>query len=209
MPSLSIEHAVTRFVRLLDQYARFENCSGWLEKTPIHLHHVDVIQKTVPNPHFVHVLRYGEDTIASLFDVTQRNPEAWGGARHLEDCIGRWVDDVKLSLSYTNLSNHTIIRYSTMVEWPEMVCQEVWGFTGMPSENLKTDQFRDASKKAEPSKAPWQAVDQDVDQKQEKFQNVLTDKQRRKVLDRLEVEVRKEGIMSGETGLSRSVGKEA
>jgi LPS sulfotransferase NodH len=78
------------FVEVLDTLTMKQGKPVWLEKTPGHLRCVDQIEKLVRNARFVHILRSGEDNIASLVAVGNKYPEPWGRwYGTLDRCIQR------------------------------------------------------------------------------------------------------------------------
>ncbi|MDE3140677.1 MAG: sulfotransferase [Pseudomonadota bacterium] len=66
---------VRRFVHMLDRAATRAECSAWIEKTPQHLLYLDEIAAAVPDARFVHVIRQGEDVLASIMDASMRYAE--------------------------------------------------------------------------------------------------------------------------------------
>lgn len=137
LPTVSVRGLTTSFYlrefsRNLDRAALAANKSVWLEKTPRHLYFVPEIERTLPQAKFIHVLRDGADVVASLFEVTQKYPEIWGGARSLDACIARWNKDVALSLSYRERPNHLLVRYEALTADPEATLRKVFAFVRLP-----------------------------------------------------------------------------
>src|SRR5258708_24570321 len=53
------------YIRLLDSAAAAQRKTVWIEKTPNHLFYLDKIEQLVPNAKFIHLIRKGEDVVAS------------------------------------------------------------------------------------------------------------------------------------------------
>ncbi|MEW9623307.1 sulfotransferase family protein [Rhodanobacter geophilus] len=72
---------VRRFIGLLDARAYAEGRTAWIEKTPYHLLYIPEIEHYVPDARFIHVIRPGEDVLASIADANLRyeNNNAFGG----------------------------------------------------------------------------------------------------------------------------------
>jgi len=68
-PHWSLQGYIDRFVALLDAGARHHGRHVWIEKSPIHVAYVDLIAERVPDAKFIHVLRNGEDVLASVIDA--------------------------------------------------------------------------------------------------------------------------------------------
>jgi hypothetical protein len=115
LSSHSIRRLTESFVNLLDRKASVQGKHAWVEKTPSHLHFVPLIERLVPDVHFIHIIRSGRDTIASLYEATNKYPESWGGVRSLETCLHRWINDLGISFRYKGKPNHFILRYEDLV----------------------------------------------------------------------------------------------
>ena len=103
---------VEAFIRALDERALSDGSQGWLEKTPRHVFHVGHIGDSVPRAQFVHLIRDGRATVASLYDVARRNPNGiWQRYRSLEYCVERWNRSVSASLTWRGRPGHHLLRY--------------------------------------------------------------------------------------------------
>jgi hypothetical protein len=103
------------FVRALDETTRAAHGHAWVEKTPIHLHRISLIERYVKDARFVHILRSGLPAIASLYSMTNEYPEQWG-SRTLDECVVRWQEDVRLSSNCVSRNNHAFVSYERLVE---------------------------------------------------------------------------------------------
>lgn len=194
-PLSTFRDLARKFVRLLDTYASTHDGKGWVEKTPNHLGRIGLIEKHVPGARFCHVLRRGPDVVASMFRVTRRHPDGWGGPRSLSRCIRRWVDDVEVSLSYRDQAGHVCLRYEELTEEPEEIVREVWGALGLSTVPLEKDEFGHAGRTVVPDDAPWQAVGEEVeDERTSTFREALTARQQERVLERLWEEGKARGL---------------
>lgn len=128
------------FRALLDRWAADEGRSCWLEKTPEHVYRIPEIARAVPGARFIHLVRNGEDVVASLHPLSNRNPRIWRGRmRHLrgrgltlEDCVARWNASVSITASHRGDAAHHIVRYERLVEDPPRVLRELCDFMGLP-----------------------------------------------------------------------------
>lgn len=69
---LRLASCAQRFVSLLDTRADADGRGTWVEKTPCHLLYIPEITRVVPGARFVHVIRRGEDVLASMADANLR-----------------------------------------------------------------------------------------------------------------------------------------
>jgi peptidoglycan/xylan/chitin deacetylase (PgdA/CDA1 family) len=116
------------FVRVLDGLAVEETKNIWLEKTPEHIYFIDDIQRLLPDAKFIHILRNGMDTIASMYEATRNFSELWGGVWDLEHCIERWKYAVLTSHKYVNNSNHILIKYEELVDNKNLILENICNF---------------------------------------------------------------------------------
>jgi Sulfotransferase family len=118
LPLGSVGPTVRRFVSSLDRAASQRGKRAWVEKTPSHLHHLDLIERYVADAEFVHIVRTGLPAVASLQAVTRQHPEPWGGARSIETCVSRWRADIRRSHRCVEKPNHRFVSYERLVEDP-------------------------------------------------------------------------------------------
>jgi len=129
--NLFYKNMVNKFVNILDEITIEKGKDIWLEKTPIHLHHIKNIEKYVKNSKFIHIIRNGEDVVASLYKVTQEYPEEWGGKRSIKRCINRWNKDIKITYKYRNNKKHIIIDYENFVDNHKEIGKKIFKFIGL------------------------------------------------------------------------------
>ena len=116
-------------LRILDDICSASGFSVWVEKTPMHLYFTDLITLIEPQVKFVHLIRSGEDVVASLYQASHSDPEFFAGARSKRQCIRRWKRDIAISKTFTSVSNHSFVRYERLVDDPEenltRLCEEL------------------------------------------------------------------------------------
>lgn len=123
---------VHAFVRLLDTLALEQGRDYWLEKTPDHIHYIAHIQHYIPAARFIHLVRHGPDTVASLYAVLRDYPDAWGEGCDLDWCIARWNGDVRLTAAYRGQPRHHVVYYERLAADPGPVLTEICRFLGLP-----------------------------------------------------------------------------
>ena len=130
------------FIRILDTLCLQQGHRRWLEKTPAHIRRIPEIQRLVPDPRFVHILRAGEDVIASMFNLGSQYPQTWGPwYGTLDQCVDRWVRDVRISQSYAEQPNHRLVRYDELLRDPRSVVQELCEFLEIPFEDSMLTEY--------------------------------------------------------------------
>lgn len=126
--------AVAReFVRTLDDLARLRGVRGWVEKTPRHLRFIPFLERLFRDrepPRFLHVIRDGLETVASLRTASR----GWERAYDLETCVRRWNRDVAFSLGRVGSPNDSFVFYEELTAHPDSVVAALLGKLGLAAE---------------------------------------------------------------------------
>jgi len=177
------------FVALLDAVTQSQNKQGWLEKTPRHLHHVDEIRARVPGAKFIHLIRNGEDVIASLYEVVKAHPERWVSmpAGDLDSCIARWIESIERSQHYLAAPDHAIVRYEQLIEAPRDVLGHLCRFIGVSfEERMLEDARHHAATLVLPHETWKQGVSQAIEPpRQRKFDRIFSEVERQHIMARI------------------------
>lgn len=118
------------FITHLDRLAQRHGASGWLEKTPGHFVFVEPLARLCPDARFVHVLRAGEDVVASAVDAEMRyagHAIFHGGAMRW---VQRWNRAAQTHLSWAGHPSHHVVFHEDLVADPERVLGGVLRFLG-------------------------------------------------------------------------------
>lgn len=130
------------FVSCLDDLAAQAKCSVWLEKTPRHVFHVALIEKTIPDAKFIHIVRDARDVVSSLHQVTRQAPVAWGAraGRTVQDCVEQWVQSVNETLSYDGFERHHFVYFNDLTGNTRQCLQGICDFLDIEFEDkMMTD----------------------------------------------------------------------
>ena len=129
--SQTVETKASWFVGVLDGLAAEQNKSIWLEKTPEHIYFIEDIERFLPDAKFIHILRNGMDTIASMYEATRSFNELWGAGWDLNHCIERWEYAILTSHKYVNKSNHILVKYEDLLDDKTKLLGEICKFMGI------------------------------------------------------------------------------
>ena len=176
------------FVNIVDAFALQQNKLCWIEKTPENLHHIPLIEKLVPSAKFIHIVRNAKDVVASLYEVSRRYPDPWGGPWEIDACIDRWLKDINISYSYADEANHLIVFYEKLVsEDSHTVTSQLCDFCGVEYHKDMLTNYRDAAVQLITEKEPWK--DSNVkgikNRNEKKFSSNFDEEQRKYIVDRL------------------------
>lgn len=128
-PQLPLMKLYTQqFFKILSILAAEQGKNIILEKTPQHIFYLETITAYFPNSKIIHLIRKGEDVIASLYEATHQYPQYWDGVWELDKCIEWWSQSFKISQQYANHLNHILVSYEQLLESPEIVLQNLCSF---------------------------------------------------------------------------------
>lgn len=153
--SWSRDRMVEVFRDTLDHLANESGKDVWVEKTPRHLHFIDVICDHLPDAKFVHIVRDGRAVVASVYQLAHTNPEAWGSYQSIERVVRRWNRCVRDSLQYTSEDHHTAVGYEQLVKAPERVLRELSSFLNVSYDPAMIEDFHREAQRVVKSHETW------------------------------------------------------
>lgn len=175
-----------KFIAILDALAESEGKKIWLEKSPEHIYHVDYIEKFVPEAKFIHILRNGEDVVASLYDVTRKHPKSWGGKKwSLNFCIKRWLEAVEISRENLNKPNHIFVRYEDLVENPQAELVRLCEFIGIEFTDSMLQNYGSAAEKLTLESGGRTVAREITNRNSQKFQKLFKESEKEYILQQL------------------------
>jgi len=142
LPQIPLRSYYTRkFIKILKDLANEQGGTILLEKTPDHIYCLKYIERYLPRSQFIHLVRKGTDVVASLYEITHKYPEPWGGKRSIETCIDDWLLAIRASQKYCDRPNHLIVRYEELVETPEKVLGRICDFLNIAFEQKMIENY--------------------------------------------------------------------
>ena len=185
--TLSPSSICKAFVATLDALASQRDASLWLEKTPRHLHYIAGVEALVPNCHIIHLLRRGEDTVASLYHAIKTYPNTWKKSVSVEACCDRWCRDVETSLAYRNAPGHTLVTYADVVQNTEDVLRRVAHRVGFEFDPAMLTEYGAASAEVVQEDEAWkEGTAGDIELRRgDKFKRVFSEDEQNKVSRRV------------------------
>ena len=116
---------VRRFIGMLDARARADGRTAWIEKTPSHLLYIPEIERYVPDARFVHVIRQGEDVLASIADASMRYAEMGIFSGGTAKWLLRWNRATRIHREHASRPNHHLVFLDDLIrdtqgEWRKL-----------------------------------------------------------------------------------------
>ena len=154
--ALATRAASRELVALLDRVAHERGASGWIEKTPRHLLFVPFLDRQLedaPGTHFVHIVRDGLETVASLYAASR----SWERAYDLPTCVRRWNDDVKRSLARLHSARDHFVFYERLTDEPEPCLRSLLAALGLGWEPSMLDDYGKVAARLVRGDEPWKS----------------------------------------------------
>lgn len=131
LPWLRMDACVRRFIELLDTRAGNDGRATWVEKTPCHLLYIPEITAALPDAHFVHVIRRGEDVLASIADTNLRfdGNRAFGGGTVL--WAQRWNRAMQIHRGHVHEARHHFVFLDDLLADQAGEWQALCAFVGI------------------------------------------------------------------------------
>lgn len=140
-----------RFLRLLDVLATRRGASGWVEKTPGHLHAIDYIRSVRSSVTFVHVVRDARETVASLLEASPR----WGDSMTPMRAARRWRDDLFASAAFVGQPGQCHLLYEDLVARPADAIRGVCASLALPFDESLLQKFNEVARIAVHPTETW------------------------------------------------------
>ncbi|PSB46643.1 polysaccharide deacetylase [filamentous cyanobacterium Phorm 6] len=185
--SQTVETKTTWFVGVLDGLAMEQNKSIWLEKTPEHMYFIEDIERLLPDAKFIHILRNGMDTIASMYKATRSFNHLWGAGWDLNHCIGRWEHAMLTSHKYVKKSNHILVRYEEILDNKTKILGEICNFMGIDYDGEMLLHYKEKAANLSLN-LPWhKGIERDIkSNKVHKYHGIFNTNEIRYVLDKIQ-----------------------
>lgn len=126
--SIYAKDYIDAFLKILDVATLSQSKSLWIEKSPSHLNYIDILEKYIEEPVFIHIVRSATDNIASLYDAAQKYPNEWSVYKDINLCVTRWKIARAITQAHVSKNNHFIICYEDLVSDTRSIIEELFEF---------------------------------------------------------------------------------
>ncbi|MEM1168443.1 MAG: sulfotransferase [Cyanobacteria bacterium P01_H01_bin.35] len=185
--TLFISQYVNKFVAVMDSLTKQMGKSLWLEKTPEHIFYVENIEKFIPGAKFIHIIRNGEDVVASMYELAQKYPKFWADKSNIDVCIDKWMRAVAASHKHLHKPNHVMVRYEDLVENSQNQLVKLCNFMDVEFEENMLQSYHETASSVTLQREYWK---ENVYRKIEKpsspkFERLFDESQRQYILERV------------------------
>lgn len=115
--------------KMINFYKRAQNNrkSSWIEKTPEHIHRLDMMLKNYKTAKIVIMIRDGRDVVASLYARIDYG---------LKEAVDRWIKDNTIALNFADHPQVLLIKYEDLILNFENTMIRVFDFIGEEYEEM-------------------------------------------------------------------------
>lgn len=185
LAAYSLYAHISRFGALLDRQCLMAGKQLWLEKTPDHLFYIAHIQRYFPTARFIHIMRDGEEVVASLYHAAQRY-EPWRPYLEIDRGIDRWNRALAESLSWRFHPQHLLVRYETLVVEPQRTLTRILRFLDCPDERGICAGYARTAERLVRVDEPWKRGNFDALANRRKFHHLFDSEQRHRIVANLD-----------------------
>ncbi len=164
--------------QILDNITLLKKRTIWSEKTPLHLHCIDWLEKQQNNVVFIHIIREGVDVIKSSYSLCKSLPDSsWGKGKNLDYWIARWIQDISISKKYVDKKNHHFVLYSDLLQNQDKIMHSIFDFLNIDKNSYQRNKHQETSLVNDFLEKSWhQNLSNKVGEK-EKKENLLSERE--------------------------------
>lgn len=154
---LLIDLAITRYIQTLDIITLDSNCKYWLEKAPENYAYVEYIQRNISDAKYIHLIRAGEDVVASLYDAAHQYPGTFWEKDFLtiDNCITFWNIAISFTRRWSRQKNHIVVFYEELCRDPGIVLKHICGFLDVEYDENMVAEYTQRSEDLILPSEPW------------------------------------------------------
>jgi len=184
----SLSRSLADVAGFLDALAEAYGKHAWVEKTPRHVFHARRIQRAVPGALCIHMVRKGEDVVASIVDRGKRYPERFPRQSDPSYGIRQWNQSMRATEGAMKGPGHAVVFYERLVAAVEPTLRTLCGLVGLDFEaRMLTPADRASFTSADEE---WKSqVNAPVEMASSKFEKLFDEVTRARITDRLETAI--------------------
>lgn len=112
--SLSLSRSLEDVAIFLDGLAKAHGKDVWVEKTPRHVLHARRIGRMIPGVHCIHMVRPGEDVVASIVDRARKYPERFPKQADPTYGVRQWNQSIRATETAMDQPGHSVVLYERL-----------------------------------------------------------------------------------------------
>jgi hypothetical protein len=112
--SLFLSRSLENVAVFLDGLAKAHGKDVWVEKTPRHVFHAERIGRMVKGVQCIHLVRKGEDVVASIVDRARKYPKRFHRQADPAYGIRQWNQSLRATEAAMNRPGHALVFYEKL-----------------------------------------------------------------------------------------------
>lgn len=150
----SAREAARSFIAALDETARAQNATCWVEKTPDHVFRISLIRSAAPTARFIHVVRRAEAVMPSLYRASRQ----WGRGKSWLNCGLHWTIALWISALRARGPRHLIVPYEALLREQRGVTQGMFRWLGLEWDDRVLTDYPEAAVRCLASSEVWKSA---------------------------------------------------
>jgi len=130
----SLSKSLSDVTAFLDGLAEAHGKDVWVEKTPRHVFHARRIRRKVPGSLCIHMIRRGEDVVASIVDRARKHPDQFPRQADPAYGIRQWNLSMRATESSIQDPGHAVVFYEDLVTSVERTLKALCTIMGIDFE---------------------------------------------------------------------------
>ena len=141
-PSFKYKENVKIFLSILDYLTLQSNKKIWIEKTPLHILNLEIIEKYVPKVKIIHIVRDGKEVVASIYKRHINYPNKFVN-QDINYGIKLWNKCMHKTLKQMNESNNFIVKYEDLVGDTNKELNKISAFLNLNEKDFDINKRKD------------------------------------------------------------------
>lgn len=183
-----VKDSIEIYISLLDFIAANMKKKIWIEKTPLNILWIEMIEEYVPSPIVIHMIRDGRDVVASIIDRCRENPEVFEG-QDVEYATRLWNQCMRKTKGHIFKENHFLVEYSDLTQNTIEVVNRVGSAIGLNYEQIDIQNRHKVIESAVLDSESWKSNVSRSVEKKSKFSSVFSDRERVKIEKGLDMSI--------------------
>jgi hypothetical protein len=186
--SWRIERNIDAYVSLLDFMAAEQGKPIWIEKTPLNILWIDMIEEYVPASIIVHMIRDGRDVIASIVDRQRKNPDYFDG-QDIEYGIKLWNQCLAETDKHIVKDNHLLVSYDGITKNPIRETNKIGLEIGLEYNEAMIENRGRAADRAILDSESWKSDVAKTIKKRSKYDMIFSDYEKHQIENQLNLKL--------------------
>ncbi len=182
IPGLGLRNWGQYFIRIFDEVAYSHGKHIWIEKTPEHVRRIELIERYLPGAVFIHIIRDGPDTVASLV----RASKAWNYPMDIRMAVKRYNTNLTFSWRRLQKGKDQFVHYDQLTQDPVKAIRSLFRRLNLTYDPAWQESYRERVRPLIAPEEDWKASATGDISRRSTFTETFGDRERQLVMDELD-----------------------